>query len=127
MENFVFHNPTKIIFGRRTIPLIGPEQDEQDGNLAAATGECLRHWLKDIGAPCSLTDLGIGPEHFTAIAENAQALAKVWRLREYTVGRICTILERCVLSEQNEESYENKEEVVKAATATEVAAFIHGG
>lgn len=25
MQNFVFHNPTKIIFGRNTIPSIGPE------------------------------------------------------------------------------------------------------
>ena len=25
MKNFVFHNPTKIIFGKETIPLVGPE------------------------------------------------------------------------------------------------------
>ncbi|MCI5146402.1 MAG: iron-containing alcohol dehydrogenase, partial [Candidatus Electrothrix sp. AR3] len=25
MQNFVFHNPTKIIFGRNTVPTIGPE------------------------------------------------------------------------------------------------------
>ncbi|MCI5165512.1 MAG: iron-containing alcohol dehydrogenase [Candidatus Electrothrix sp. GM3_4] len=25
MQNFVFHNPTKIIFGRKTIPSVGPE------------------------------------------------------------------------------------------------------
>ena len=25
MQNFVFHNPTKIIFGQGTIPQIGPE------------------------------------------------------------------------------------------------------
>jgi len=25
MQNFVFHNPTKILFGKGTIPAIGPE------------------------------------------------------------------------------------------------------
>ena len=25
MQNFVFHNPTKVIFGKDTIPLIGSE------------------------------------------------------------------------------------------------------
>ncbi len=25
MQNFVFHNPTKIIFGRKTVPSVGPE------------------------------------------------------------------------------------------------------
>jgi hypothetical protein len=98
LDYFTETEPVRLAaFGKRVFHL----QGEQDGNLAAATGVCLRHWLKDIGVPCSLTDLGIGPEHFTAIAENAQALAKVWRLREYTVERIRTILERCVLSEKN--------------------------
>ena len=34
---------------------------------------------------------------FPAIAENAQAPAKVWRMREYTVEKIRTILELCVV------------------------------
>ncbi|MCI5136030.1 MAG: iron-containing alcohol dehydrogenase, partial [Candidatus Electrothrix sp. AW2] len=25
MQNFVFHNPTKIIFGRKTVPSVGSE------------------------------------------------------------------------------------------------------
>lgn len=28
MQNFVFHNPTKIIFGRKTVPTVGPETAE---------------------------------------------------------------------------------------------------
>ena len=89
--------PRLTAFGKRVFHL----QGEQDGILAVATGVCLRHWLKDIGAPCGLTNLAPGRDRFQAIAENAQALAKVWRLREYTVERIFTILERCVISEEN--------------------------
>jgi alcohol dehydrogenase YqhD (iron-dependent ADH family) len=55
----------------------------------------LRNWLQGVDCPTSLTELGIPAGDIPAIAENALALAKVWRLTEYDQTTIEDILRRC--------------------------------
>jgi hypothetical protein len=49
MQNFIFHNPTKIIFGRGTVPSIGPETAEcgRRALLVYGQGSSKRNGLHD--------------------------------------------------------------------------------
>jgi alcohol dehydrogenase YqhD (iron-dependent ADH family) len=46
MHNFVFHNPTKVLFGRGTIPLCGQEAKQWGRRVLLVYG---RHWATESG------------------------------------------------------------------------------
>lgn len=56
----------------------------------------LSRWLKKIGAPVSLTELGISPEDLPALAANTQAQARLWRLKDYPPEIVEAILWGCL-------------------------------
>ena len=60
MQNFVFHNPTKIIFGRNTVPALGSETAEHSNNVLLLYGQ---KSIKNNGlyeqATSSLLDAGV--------------------------------------------------------------------
>ena len=60
MQNFVFYNPTKIIFGRKTSPNIGPETAElgQRGLLVYGQSSIRESGLYD-QVTCALADAGV--------------------------------------------------------------------
>lgn len=55
----------------------------------------LKRWFEKVKSPTSLADLKIAGEDIPQIAENAVALAKVWRMPDYDQNRIETILAGC--------------------------------
>lgn len=70
---------------------------ESDDLLAAREGiRLLQKWFGEINSPVSLTELAIPASAISAIAENAMALAKIWRLREYDAANISAILRNCL-------------------------------
>nr|WP_321464656.1 iron-containing alcohol dehydrogenase [uncultured Desulfobulbus sp.] len=77
--------------GRRVFALKAPSEQ----SLALATIDALRQWLVAVRVPTTLKELAIAPEDIPAISENTQALARIWRLREYTPERVTAILKRC--------------------------------
>lgn len=69
---------------------------EGDGTIALERGiTLLENWFREIGAPVTLREVGIGSDQIGALAENALPLARIWRMREYGRERIEAILERC--------------------------------
>ena len=56
----------------------------------------LRDWFVKIDSPVTLGDLKIPKADIEEIADNATALAKVWRLKEYTTETISAILQKCL-------------------------------
>ena len=85
--------PTKFgQFARRVFNI-----DESDDNKAALEGiKLLKNWFRDIGSPVTLTALDIPESAIPEIAENALALAKIWRLKGYDAEIISTILKNCL-------------------------------
>jgi hypothetical protein len=70
---------------------------DQDQNKAAAQGiMLLKNWFRTVKSPVSLSDLAIPESAIPAIAENALALAKVWRLKKYNLDNIAAILKNCL-------------------------------
>ena len=67
---------------------------DQDGAEQAAIAH-LEGWLKRIGAPTTLAELGIHRDDLAHLAENALQQAKVWRLRDYDLQRIGEIYGAC--------------------------------
>lgn len=57
--------------------------------------EALREWFDKVHSPTSLQALQISKQDIPRIAENALALAKVWRMPDYDGKRIQAILEIC--------------------------------
>jgi alcohol dehydrogenase YqhD (iron-dependent ADH family) len=57
--------------------------------------ETLRDWFDKVRSPTSLQALQIPKQDIPRIAENALALAKVWRMPDYDSKRIQAILENC--------------------------------
>ncbi len=89
---FTQHNSVRLAqFGRRVFNL----QGNTEKATATAAIASITQWLDDIGAPTHLADLGILQEQFYALAAHAQALARIWRMREYSEEQIRTILELC--------------------------------
>ena len=79
---------------RRLFPFPDMERcSEQE--LATRAITILRNWFSRINSPVSLQELDIPAEDIPAIAENAMALAKTWRLHEYTPRIIEEILHLC--------------------------------
>jgi alcohol dehydrogenase YqhD (iron-dependent ADH family) len=58
--------------------------------------DSLTTWFKELKAPTSITSLEIPDSDIPRIAENAMALAKVWRMRDYSEKRITEILLNCL-------------------------------
>jgi hypothetical protein len=57
--------------------------------------EALKQWFEKVRSPTSLAALKIPEQDIPKIAENAVALASVWRMPDYDCGRIQTILAGC--------------------------------
>jgi hypothetical protein len=71
--------------------------DENDDRKAARAGiKLLKNWFIEVDSPISLTALDIPESAIPEIAENALALAKIWRLKEYDAEIISTILKNCL-------------------------------
>lgn len=56
----------------------------------------LIRWFELIGTPTTLSEINVPAKAISAIAENCQALAKVWRMREYNQEAVEEILQHCV-------------------------------
>lgn len=84
------HRPAKL--AARVFKLENNDQTEQ-----AMGAVCeMKKWFTEIKTPVNLAGLGIAAAEIPAIAENAGAQAKLWRMRDYTTERIETILELCL-------------------------------
>lgn len=73
--------------------------DKRTGSIEekAAQGiDALSSWFNTVNSPTSITALNIPETDIPMIAENAIALAKVWRMRDYSVEKIEEILLGCV-------------------------------
>jgi len=68
---------------------------ENPRELARNGIEHLSGWLKKIGAPRSLSDLGIPAGDIHAIAENTREQARLWRLTHYSPEVVREILSAC--------------------------------
>ncbi len=79
------------LLGRRVFGL----NNGSDRKLAMAGIDALQGWFDTIQSPSSLQKLNIPPEEHTRIAQNALALAKVWRMRDYDEDKIKEILAHC--------------------------------
>ncbi|MDT8271810.1 MAG: iron-containing alcohol dehydrogenase [Desulfomonilia bacterium] len=55
----------------------------------------LKEWFAAIGCPVSLADAAIPDADIGNIAEHASALAKLWRLKDYTEEEIAEVLSLC--------------------------------
>ncbi|WP_417908762.1 iron-containing alcohol dehydrogenase [Candidatus Electronema sp. PJ] len=83
-------DPARIAYlGRMIFSL--PEQ-AADAETAELTIQALRSWFRKTGNPVSLTELNIPASDIPRIAANALALARVWRLNQYTQENIEEIL-----------------------------------
>lgn len=73
--------------------------DIREGSVEekAAKGiEALNTWFTQVNSPTTITALDIPSEDIPKIAENAMALAKVWRMRDYSEDKIREILQECL-------------------------------
>jgi len=73
--------------------------DKRKGSIEekASQGiEALTKWFNTVQAPTSITALNIPDSDIPRIAENAMALAKVWRMRDYSEERVTAILKECL-------------------------------
>lgn len=70
-------------------------QDNDTGRLAGRGIGALQGWFQKVGGPTTLSQLEIRESDIDALAENATALAKLWRLREYGKEEITTVLRLC--------------------------------
>jgi alcohol dehydrogenase YqhD (iron-dependent ADH family) len=77
--------------GRKIFSLTG----RGDIETANQTIIALRNWFISVRSPVSLAELDIPPSHIPKIAENALALAQVWRLHDYSQETIEAILTLC--------------------------------
>lgn len=67
---------------------------DHDGAEQSAIAH-LERWLKRIGAPTTLAELGIHRDDLDHLSESALHQAKVWRLRDYDLQRIGEIYGAC--------------------------------
>ncbi len=79
-------------FARRIFAIDG----DDNGEVASRGVELLKKWFIKIGSPVSLSELDIQSQEIEPIAENALALAKAWRLKEYDLDTISHILDECL-------------------------------
>lgn len=78
--------------GRR---LFGGDPQIHDVEAAELFISSVIDWLKHINAPTTPQALGITPGDIPKIAESTTALAKIWRLREYSPAFLEHILRYC--------------------------------
>ncbi|MEN8142596.1 MAG: iron-containing alcohol dehydrogenase, partial [Thermodesulfobacteriota bacterium] len=79
-------------FARRVFQ-VEAENDREAANRGISL---LRDWFEKINSPVTLKELNISAGDIEEIADNATALAKVWRLKEYTAQTIASILRNCL-------------------------------
>ena len=78
--------------GRRVLALTEPaDRKATDQTLAR-----LEQWLRSVGAPTTLDQLGISAADIPALSENTRGLARIWRLREYSPEKVAVILQACL-------------------------------
>ena len=77
-------------FAQRVFALTGNDED-----CAMAGIKRLEEWFISVKSPTTLSQVGIAAEDIPVIAENALALAKIWRLNEYDKDIIMEILAGC--------------------------------
>jgi hypothetical protein len=75
--------------------IFGISRDTKE-KQAKQTIESLTSWFQTINSPTSLRSLKIPPADIQIIADNALALAKIWRLQEYSQETIEEILQLCL-------------------------------
>jgi alcohol dehydrogenase YqhD (iron-dependent ADH family) len=79
-------------FARRVFQI-----EEKDDLAASKRGiALLRDWFVKINSPVTLGELKIPKADIEEIADNATALAKIWRLKEYTSETIHNVLMKCL-------------------------------
>lgn len=89
------HDEARIAnLGRRLFPP-SDLQPYSDAQIAERTITILRNWFGKIEAPISLEEIDIPVADIPHIAENALALARLWRLQEYSQQTIEKILHLC--------------------------------
>ncbi|MCK9294968.1 MAG: iron-containing alcohol dehydrogenase [Desulfobulbaceae bacterium] len=77
-------------FGQRVFNLTG-----SDERCAMAGINRLEEWFVSVNSPTTLSQVGIAAADIPVIAENALALARIWRLNEYGKEVIMEILTAC--------------------------------
>lgn len=70
-------------------------EDSDIDTLARRGIEALQSWFEKIGGPTTLRQLNISETNIEALSQNALALGKNWRLREYSKEKIASILRLC--------------------------------
>ncbi len=78
-------------FAQRIFKIAG----EDTATMAAEGISRLEAWFQSVNSPTDLGALDIPEADIPKIAENCLALAKVWRMREYTKEKIESILKLC--------------------------------
>ncbi|MEE4241523.1 MAG: iron-containing alcohol dehydrogenase [Desulfopila sp.] len=62
---------------------------------ASLTADRFKEWFVKIGCPLSLANLDISRDRLSLISENTQALAKIWRIPDYSSKAVLKILNLC--------------------------------
>jgi len=84
-------NPGKFIqFAQRVFGLTG-----NDASCAMEGIKLLENWFVSVKSPTTLDQVGIAAKDIPVIAENALALARIWRLNDYSKDVIMEILTAC--------------------------------
>ncbi len=89
------HDQARIAHLGRVIFPPSDLQPYSDGQIAERTVRIFKNWFGRINCPTSLEELEIPERDIPKIAENALALAKVWRLNDYSRQSIEEILHLC--------------------------------
>jgi len=79
-------------FSERVFNITSGSMEEK----AAAGIQALLAWFVQVKTPTSLNALDIPTQDISMIADNAVALAKIWRMTDYTQEKIEEILKLCV-------------------------------
>ncbi len=89
-------NPTRIAQLARGIFPTMDWEIYSDEEMAQRAITILQNWFGRVDSPTSLQEVDIPVADIPKIAQNAVALAKVWRLKDYTEEKIEEILHLCV-------------------------------
>jgi alcohol dehydrogenase YqhD (iron-dependent ADH family) len=92
MSYTVKKNPAKFARLGRKIFGIG---EADDMNAAVQGINCLKRWFSSVGSPTSLKEAGIPESDIERIAENSEALARLWGLKDYSREVIVEVLRLC--------------------------------
>ncbi|MDI9569800.1 MAG: iron-containing alcohol dehydrogenase [Pseudomonadota bacterium] len=82
-------------FARLAREVFGVETTDDD-EAARRAIVALKRWFASIGAPVTLAEAGIPADDIDRIAENAEELAQIWGLKDYTRREIGAVLAWCV-------------------------------